>query len=62
VKIILFANTEWYLFNFRLSLAKALKARLLRPVVRGLMRLVLNGRGAARAIERPTRLEKPALQ
>jgi glycosyltransferase involved in cell wall biosynthesis len=27
VKIILFANTEWYLFNFRLSLAKALQAR-----------------------------------
>lgn len=27
VKIILFANTEWYLFNFRLSLAKALQAQ-----------------------------------
>lgn len=27
MKIILFANTEWYLFNFRLSLAKALQAR-----------------------------------
>ncbi len=27
MKIILFANTEWYLFNFRLSLAKALKAQ-----------------------------------
>ncbi|MBC7619388.1 MAG: glycosyltransferase family 1 protein, partial [Candidatus Saccharibacteria bacterium] len=26
MKIILFANTEWYLFNFRLSLAKALQA------------------------------------
>ena len=25
MKIILFANTEWYLFNFRLSLAKALQ-------------------------------------
>ena len=27
MKIILFANTEWYLFNFRLSLAKALQAQ-----------------------------------
>lgn len=27
VKIILFANTEWYLFNFRLSLARALQAQ-----------------------------------
>ncbi len=27
MKIILFANTEWYLFNFRLSLAKALRAQ-----------------------------------
>ena len=27
VKIILFANTEWYLFNFRLSLAKALQTQ-----------------------------------
>jgi glycosyltransferase involved in cell wall biosynthesis len=27
VKIILFANTDWYLFNFRLSLAKALQAQ-----------------------------------
>lgn len=27
MKIILFANTEWYLFNFRLSLAKALQAK-----------------------------------
>ena len=27
MKIILFANTEWYLFNFRLSLARALQAR-----------------------------------
>jgi glycosyltransferase involved in cell wall biosynthesis len=27
VNIILFANTDWYLFNFRLSLAKALRAR-----------------------------------
>jgi glycosyltransferase involved in cell wall biosynthesis len=26
VKIILFANTEWYLFNFRLSLAQALRS------------------------------------
>lgn len=26
MKIILFANTNWYLFNFRLSLAKALQA------------------------------------
>jgi glycosyltransferase involved in cell wall biosynthesis len=26
VKIILFANTDWYLFNFRLSLARALRA------------------------------------
>jgi hypothetical protein len=25
VKVILFANTEWYLFNFRLSLARALR-------------------------------------
>jgi len=30
VKIILFANTNWYLFNFRLSLAKALQALGLR--------------------------------
>lgn len=27
MKIILFANTEWYLFNFRLSLARALQAQ-----------------------------------
>jgi hypothetical protein len=27
MKIILFANTDWYLFNFRLSLAKALQAQ-----------------------------------
>lgn len=27
MKIILFANTEWYLFNFRLTLAKALQAQ-----------------------------------
>ncbi|WP_309678792.1 glycosyltransferase family 4 protein [Polaromonas sp.] len=27
MKIILFANTEWYLFNFRLSLAKALQSQ-----------------------------------
>lgn len=27
MKIIFFANTEWYLFNFRLSLAKALQAQ-----------------------------------
>lgn len=27
MKIILFANTEWYLFNFRLSLAKALQGQ-----------------------------------
>ena len=27
MKTILFANTEWYLFNFRLSLAKALQAQ-----------------------------------
>ena len=27
MKIILFANTEWYLFNFRLSLAKTLQAQ-----------------------------------
>ena len=27
LKIILFANTEWYLFNFRLALAKALQAQ-----------------------------------
>lgn len=27
MKVILFANTEWYLFNFRLPLAKALRAR-----------------------------------
>ena len=27
VKIILFANTDWYLFNFRLPLARALQAR-----------------------------------
>lgn len=27
MKILLFANTDWYLFNFRLSLAKALQAR-----------------------------------
>lgn len=27
VKIILFANTDWYLYNFRLSLARALQAR-----------------------------------
>ncbi len=27
MKIILFANTEWYLFNFRLSLAKVLQAQ-----------------------------------
>ncbi len=27
MKIILFANTEWYLFNFRLSLAKSLQAQ-----------------------------------
>lgn len=27
MKIILFANTEWYLFNFRMSLAKALQAQ-----------------------------------
>ncbi len=26
MKVILFANTEWYLFNFRLSLAQALRA------------------------------------
>lgn len=25
MKIILFANTEWYLYNFRLSLAQALR-------------------------------------
>ena len=25
-KIILFANTDWYLYNFRLSLAKELRA------------------------------------
>ncbi|MDR3453484.1 MAG: glycosyltransferase family 4 protein [Rhodoferax sp.] len=27
MKVILFANTDWYLFNFRLSLAKALQGR-----------------------------------
>lgn len=27
MKIVLFANTEWYLYNFRLSLAKALRAQ-----------------------------------
>jgi glycosyltransferase involved in cell wall biosynthesis len=27
MKIILFANTDWYLYNFRLDLAKALRAR-----------------------------------
>ncbi len=27
MKIILFANTDWYLYNFRLPLAQALKAR-----------------------------------
>jgi glycosyltransferase involved in cell wall biosynthesis len=27
VKIILFANTDWYLYNFRLALAQALRAR-----------------------------------
>ena len=27
MKVILFANTDWYLFNFRLPLARALKAR-----------------------------------
>jgi asparagine synthase (glutamine-hydrolysing) len=27
MKIILFANTDWYLYNFRLELAKALRAR-----------------------------------
>ena len=25
-KIVLFANTEWYLYNFRLSLARRLRA------------------------------------
>ena len=27
MKILLFANTDWYLFNFRLSLAKTLQAQ-----------------------------------
>ena len=27
MKIVLFANTEWYLYNFRLPLAEALRAQ-----------------------------------
>ncbi len=48
VKIILFANTDWYLFNFRLSLAKTLQERghevlLISPAGEYCERLQANG-------------------